>query len=185
VIGGVAMAMIWTWVFNPDYGILNYLLKSVGLGTPNWLGSPDWALRAVILVSLWNLGFPMIVFIAGLQNIPRDLHDAALLDGAGPWQKFRSITVPLLTPTIFFLLITSIIGTFQTFDVVYAISGGDGGPLRSTLLYLLYYYQTAFRYLDVGYASAMIWVFFVCLFTLTFIVFQTQRRWVYYDSEVK
>jgi multiple sugar transport system permease protein len=185
VIGGVAMALIWSWVFNPDYGILNYILGQAGLGTPNWLGSKEWAMRAVILLSVWNIGFPMIVLIAGLENIPKDLYEAATLDGAGRWQKLRSITLPLLSPTLFFLLVTSIIGSFQTFDVVYVISEGDGGPLRSTLLYLLYYYQTAFRYFDVGYASALIWVFFLGLLTLTLLVFKTQRLWVYYETEVK
>jgi len=185
VIGGVAMALIWSWVFNPDYGILNYILDQLGLGTPNWLGSQEWAMRAVILLSVWNVGFPMIVFIAGLENIPKDLYEAATLDGAGRWQKLRSITLPLLSPTIFFVLVTSIISSFQIFDVVYVISGGDGGPLRSTLVYLLYYYQTAFSYFDVGYASALIWVFFVALLALTLIVFTTQRLWVYYETEVK
>jgi multiple sugar transport system permease protein len=185
VIGGVAMALVWSWVFNPDYGILNWILRSLGLGAPNWLGSPDWAMRAVVLVSVWNVGFPLIVFIAGLQNIPKVFYEAAVLDGAGPWQRFRSITLPMLSPTLFFLLVTSIINSFQIFDVVYVISGGEGRPARSTLVYLLYYYQNAFQYLDMGYASALIWVLFLVIMALTLLVFKSSQLWVFYESEVK
>ncbi|MGH2560324.1 MAG: carbohydrate ABC transporter permease [Thermomicrobiales bacterium] len=185
VIGGVAMALVWSWVFNPDYGILNYLLRSLGLGAPNWLGSPTWAMRAIIVLSVWNIGFPMIVFIAGLQNIPKVLYEAAVLDGAGRWQKFRTVTLPMLTPTLFFLLVTSMISSFQIFDVVYVISQGDGRPLRSTLVYLLYYYQNAFSFFDMGYASALIWVFFLGLMAMTLLVFKFSSLWVFYESEVK
>jgi len=185
VIGGVVMALVWSWVFNPDYGILNFVIRSLGLEAPNWLGSPRWAMRAIILLSVWNIGFPMIVFVAGLQNIPKVLYEAALLDGAGRWQKFRYVTLPMLSPTLFFLLVTSLISSFQIFDVVYVISGGDGGPLRSTLVYLLYYYQNAFSYFDMGYASALIWVLFLVVMALTLLVFKFSSLWVFYESEVK
>jgi multiple sugar transport system permease protein len=142
-------------------------------------------MRAIIIVSVWNLGFPLIVFIAGLQNIPRVFYEAAVLDGAGAWEKFRSITIPMLSPTIFFLLVTTIITTFQTFDLVYVISGGEGRPARATLVYLLYYYQNAFAYFEVGYASALIWVFFVMVMALTLLVFKSSQLWVFYESEVK
>lgn len=185
VIGGVAMALVWSWVFNPDNGILNYLLGQAHLTQPNWLGSPTWAPRAVILLSVWNLGFPMIVLIAGLQNIPKDLYEAAVLDGANGWQKLRSITLPLLSPTLFFVLVTSLISAFQIFDVVFVISQGDGRPLRSTLMYLLYYYQNAFNYLEMGYASALVWVLFLGTMAMTLLVFKTSSLWVFYESEVK
>lgn len=185
VIGGVAMALVWSWVFNPDNGILNYFLGQVGLGQPNWLGSPDWAQRAIVLLSVWNVGFPMIVLIAGLQNIPKDLYEAAVLDGANGWQKLRSITLPLLSPTLFFVLVTSLIAAVQIFDVVFVISQGDGRPLRSTLMYLLYYYQNAFNYLEMGYASALIWVLFLGTMAMTLLVFKTSSLWVFYESEVK
>lgn len=184
VIGGVPMALLWTWIFNPDFGILNRLLTLAGLPTANWLGSPQSALFAIVMVSAWNFGLPMVVFIAGLQNIPPVLYEAASLDGANPLRKLRHVTIPMLTPTIFFLFINQVIASFQVFDVVFVISEGQGKPLRSTLMYLLYFYQSAFERYDMGYASALVWVLFIIIMVLTLLVFKSSSLWVYYENEV-
>jgi multiple sugar transport system permease protein len=183
VVGGVPMALLWTWIFNPDYGLLNRMLTLAGVQGPNWLGSPQWALFAVVMVSAWNFGLPMVVFIAGLQNIPPVLFEAASLDGAGPLSKLRHVTLPMLSPTFFFLLVNQIIGSFQVFDVVFVISGGEGRPLRSTLMYLLYFYQKAFQRFEMGYASALVWVLFIIILVLTLLIFKSSSLWVYYESE--
>ena len=185
VIGGVPMAMIWAWVLNPDYGIMNRLLEFAGTTGPNWLGDPNWALAAIIMISVWDIGFPMIVFIAGLQNIPPILYEAATLDGASSWHKLRHVTLPLLSPTIFFMLVMQIIASFQTFDVIYVVSNGRGDPLRSTLMYLLYFYRTTFVRLKAGYGSAMVWVLFIIIMAFTLLMFKSSSLWVYYESEVK
>ena len=185
VIGGVPMALLWTWVFDPDNGILNHLFSLIGITGPNWLQDPTWALRAIIIISLWNVGFPMIVFIAGIQNIPKVLYEVAILDGANTYRKLRHVTLPMLSPTILFLLVTQIIASFQVFDVVYVISQGRGGPLRSTLMYLLYFYQNAFDYFDMGYASALVWVLFLAIMVLTLLIIKSSSVWVYYEAEVK
>jgi multiple sugar transport system permease protein len=185
IIGGVPMALIWTWVFQPDYGILNRLLYLAGLPGPNWLGSPQWALIAIILVSAWNFGLPMVVFISGIQNIPPVLYEAANLDGANSLTRLRYITLPMLSPTIFFLLVNQIIGSFQVFDVVYVISNGTGDPLRSTLTYLVYFFQVAFQRFNMGYASALVWVLFLIIMGFTVLIFKSSSLWVYYESEAK
>jgi multiple sugar transport system permease protein len=184
VIGGVPMALLWTWVFQPDYGILNRMLYLAGLPGVDWLGNPRVALMAVVVVSAWSFGLPMVVFIAGLQNIPPALYEAASLDGAGLLRRFRSVTLPLLSPTFFFLLVMQIIGSFQVFDVVYVISDGVGNPLRSTLMYLLYFFQNAFQRFQMGYASALVWVLFVIIMVLTLLVFKSSSLWVFYESEI-
>ena len=184
VIGGVPMALLWTWVFNPDYGILNRLLALANLPGVDWLGNPRSALLAVVVVSAWSFGLPMVVFIAGLQNIPPVLYEAASLDGASVFRRFRSVTLPLLSPTFFFLLVMQIIGSFQIFDVVYVISDGVGNPLRSTLMYLLYFVQNAFQRFQMGYASALVWVLFLIIMALTLLVFKSSSLWVFYESEV-
>jgi multiple sugar transport system permease protein len=185
VVGGVPMALIWSWVFQPDYGILNRLLYFAGLPGPNWLGSPHWALFAIVMVYAWNFGLPMVIFIAGLQNIPPALYEAASLDGADAWRKLRYVTLPMLSPTIFFLLVNQIIGSFQVFDIVYVISNGTGDPLRSTLTYLIYFVQVAFQRFDMGYASALVWVLFLIIMGFTILVFKSSSLWVFYESEAK
>lgn len=184
VVGGVPMALLWTWIFNPDFGVLNRLLVLAGLEPVNWLGSPQIALFAIVIVFAWNFGLPMVVFIAGLQNIPPVLYEAASLDGAGALRKLRHVTIPMLTPTIFFLFINQIIVSFQVFDVVFVISEGTGKPLRSTLMYLLYFYQNAFERYDMGYASALVWVLFIIIMILTLLIFKSSSLWVYYETEV-
>jgi multiple sugar transport system permease protein len=185
VVGGVPVALLWSWVLNPDYGILNRMLYLAGIQGPNWLGNPQWALLAIVLISAWNFGLPMVVLIAGLQNIPEVLYEAAILDGAGILGRLRYVTLPMLSSTLLFLLVNQIIGAFQIFDVVFVISNGQGDPVRSTLTYLLYFYQNGFRRLDLGYASALVWVLFVIIMAFTLLVFKSSSLWVYYETEAK
>lgn len=185
ILGGVVTALLWMWVFNPDYGILNYLLSRIGVAGPSWLSDPDWALPAIVIMSVWNVGTGVILFIAGLQSIPTHLYEAAELDGAGRWASLRYITLPMLSPTMLFFLITSLIGSFQVFDIAFVASSGSGGPLRSTLVYLLYFYQNGFRYFDMGYASALIWLLMVIILLLTLLIFRSSSIWVFYESEVR
>jgi multiple sugar transport system permease protein len=183
VIGGVPAAMLWLWMLNGDYGIVNYLLNLVGIHGPAWFANPATALWALVIMSLWNIGTPMVIMIAGLQNISPQFYEAAELDGANSLGKFRYITLPMLSPTLFFLLVTSIIGSFQVFDVAYVTT--SGGPVRSTLFYILYFYQTGFTNLQMGYASAMIWVLFIIIILLTLLIFKSSGLWVFYETEVK
>ncbi|MFO7634098.1 MAG: sugar ABC transporter permease [Caldilinea sp.] len=185
ILGGVVTALLWMWVFNPDYGILNYLLSLIGIKGPLWLSDPDWALPAIVIMSVWNVGAAVILFIAGLQSIPTHLYEAAELDGAGGWGKFRYVTLPMLSPTVLFILITAMIASFQVFDIAFVASAGDGGPVRSTLVYLLYFYQNGFSYFSMGYASALIWLLMAIILTLTLLVFRSSSLWVFYESEVR
>ncbi len=185
ILGGVVTALLWMWVFNPDYGIANYLLSLVGIKGPLWLNDPDWALPAIVIMSVWNLGAAIVLFIAGLQSIPRHLYEAAELDGAGGFAQFRYVTLPMLSSTLLFILITTMIASFQVFDIAFVASAGAGGPLRSTLVYLLYFYQNGFKYFNMGYASAMIWLFMVIILVLTLLIFRSSNMWVFYESEVR
>jgi multiple sugar transport system permease protein len=189
VLAGVAVAILWNLIFNPRYGILNWFLSLVGIHGPGWLASPQWALPALIVMSLWTVGAGMIIYLAGLQSIPTTLYEAAELDGASAWQKAIRITVPLMSPVIFFNLVIGIIGTFQYFTEVYVLTatstGGLGGPAESTLFYNIYLYSNAFRYLNMGYASAMAWVLFVVVLLLTLLVFRSSSLWVYYEGEIR
>lgn len=185
ILGGVVTALLWMWVFNPEYGILNYLLSRIGIAGPSWLADPDWALPAIVIMSVWNVGTGVILFIAGLQSIPSHLYEAAELDGAGRWAILHYITLPMLSPTLLFFLITSLIGSFQVFDIAFVASSGSGGPLRSTLVYLLYFYQNGFRYFNMGYASALIWLLLVIILFMTLLIFRSSSIWVFYESEVR
>ncbi|HXT34922.1 MAG TPA: sugar ABC transporter permease, partial [Chloroflexota bacterium] len=188
VIAGVAVAAIWMWTLNGQFGLLNYLLSFIGITGPDWLGDPNFALYALVLISLWGVGGGAVIYLAGLQNIPSQLYEAAAIDGAGVLARFRRITLPLLSPTIFFLLVTGIIASFQTFTTVYILSGVNrdqpiGAPEDSTLFYLLYLYQQAFTSSKFGYAAAMAWVGALISLVLALIVFKSQNRWVYYEAE--
>ena len=159
--------------------MLNGLLSLVNIDGPAWLSSLTWAMPAVILVSVWQgVGYPMVILIAGLQNIPENLYDAAKIDGAGSWNRFRNITLPLLTPTFFFLMITQFIASFQVFGIIYVMT--DGGPANATSVYIYYLYQNAFSYGQMGYASAMAWILFILLAVVTFVQWKLQKRWVFY-----
>jgi multiple sugar transport system permease protein len=189
VIAGVAVAILWSLIFNPRFGILNWLLSLAGIDGPGWLASPDWALTALIIMSLWSVGGGMIIYLSGLQSIPTALYEAAELDGANAWQRLFYITIPLMSPVIFYNLVIGIIGTFQYFTEVYVITAtadtGLGGPLESTLFYNVYLYSNAFRYLNMGYASALAWILFLIVLVLTLLVFRSSALWVYYEGELR
>jgi multiple sugar transport system permease protein len=176
----VAIALIWQWIFNPQYGLLNYLLGLIGIHGPAWLFDPQWAMPAIILTSVWkDTGFVMVIFLAGLQNIPGEYYEASLMDGANGWQQFRSITLPLLSPTTFFALIISLINSFQVFDQVWIMTAG--GPAGATTVLVEQIVKNAFSYSKMGYASAISWVLFVLVFAVTLFQTRMQRRWVSYD----
>ncbi len=174
IIAGVAVAILWTLIFNPRFGILNWFLSLAGIHGPGWLSSPDWAIPALIIMSLWSVGGGMIIYLSGLQSIPTALYEAAQLDGANGWQQLFRITIPLMSPVIFYNLVIGIIGTFQYFTEVYVITAssdtGLGGPAEATLFYNVYLYSNAFRYLNMGYASAISFVLFIV--SLIFVALQ-------------
>ncbi|MGI5129799.1 carbohydrate ABC transporter permease [Pseudonocardia sp. CA-107938] len=180
--GSVAIAVIWSQIFDDD-GVLNGFLAFFGIAGRSWISSPDTALYTLVLLNIWQFGSPMVIFLAGLKQVPQELYDAAAVDGAGAWRKFRSITVPMLTPIIFFNVVLQIIQAFQAFTPAYVVSGGTGGPSDSTLFYTLYLYQQGFTNLNMGYASAMAWVLLLIIATFTLINFGLARRWVYYEEK--
>ncbi len=180
VVSGVAVSILWEWFFNPEFGLMNVSLKSVGLHGLQWLKSPSTALPSLILMSFWGIGGGMVVYLAGLQGVPQPLYEAASLDGAGPLRQFRHVTLPMITPVILYNLVMGIIGSFQTFTQAFVMTGG--GPDNSTLLYVLYLYKQAFSYFHMGYASAMAWVLFAIILALTLLVFRWSTLWVYYEG---
>lgn len=181
VISGVAVAMLWRWIFNDEYGILNLLLDKVGIRGPGWLIDDQWALTALIMTSVWTAGGTMLIFLAGLQAIPAELYEAAELDGASRWRRFWTVTFPMLSNVTFFNLVLGIIGALQVFTEAFVLT--NGGPNNSTLLLPVYLYRQAFQYLEMGYASAVAWVMFLIVFVLTLIVFRSAPLWVHYQSE--
>ena len=174
----VAVAMVWLWVYNPNYGVINSTLASWGMQVIPWLSSPSLAKLSLIIISVWGQGTTVVIFLAALQDVPRELYDAAKVDGANGFRRFVSVTVPLCTPSILFVLITGLIGYFQYFTPVYIMT--QGGPMQSTNVYSYYLFQNAFTFFKMGYASAMSWVLFLIIVTFTFIAFRTSARWVYY-----
>jgi len=180
VLSGVAYVVMWMWMFNPQHGLINTLLSYVGIQGPRWLLDPKWALGALIMMSLWGVGRTMVIFLAGLQDIPTVLYEAAEIDGASHWKKFWRVTLPLLTPSLLFNLLFGIILTFQTFTNAFVAT--NGGPLDSTLFYVLYLYRKAFEHLQMGYASAMAWVLFLVVLGCTLVIFLTSGKWVFYRS---
>ena len=189
IIAGVATAMVWTLLLHPDAGAVNLFLRWLHVpesAMPGWFTSPNWwppgAMPGLILMSIWGTGAAMIIYLAGLQNVSLDLVEAAQIDGATAAQRFRHVTVPMLTPTIFFNLVMGIIGSFQIFTSSYIVSNGTGGPADSTLTYVLYLYQHAFEQFHMGYAAALAWILFVILMSITLLVFKSSGRWVYYES---
>lgn len=177
----VAVALIWKWLFNPSFGLINYSLSLIGVSGPAWLHDPVWAMPAIILTSVWkDIGFVMIMFLAGLQGIPEVYYEAAEIDGASSSQKFWSITLPLLAPTTFFVLVISMINSFQVFDQVMIMT--EGGPAGSTTVMVQQIYNHAFRYYQMGYASAASWILFFFIFGVTVIQMKLQKRWVDYGQ---
>jgi len=180
VSGWVAVSLLWKWIYNSRFGLLNYLLGVVGIRGPAWLFEPHWAMPAIIITSLWkDIGFVMVMFLGGLQGIPQDYYDAASIDGAGGWQRFRYITLPLLSPTAFFALVISLINSFQVFDQVWVMT--NGGPAGATSVLVEQIVRHAFSYSRMGYAATVSWVLFLLVFLATALQLGLQRNWVTYD----
>lgn len=183
VLSGVAVALLWRWIFSKEFGLLNLGLSLVGIEGPGWLTDPTWALRALIFMSLWGVGGSMVIYLAGLQGIPTELYEAAQVDGASAIRRFFSITLPLITPVLFFQLVIGIIRSLQVFVEAYIMT--EGGPAEATLFFVLHLYRNAFLYFRMGYASLLAWVLFIYVLLLTLLIFRSSRAWVYYEGEAK
>ena len=188
VVAGIAMLLLWKWLFDPNFGLINLFLdwtglmavfEWIGIGRPQWISSRAGAMPGLVFMSIWGLGGSMMIFLAGLQNIPRELIEAAELDGAGPWKRFRYVTVPLLTPTIFFLTMVGVIASLQVFNQAYVMT--QGGPAHATLFYVLYLFQTAFERFQMGYACAMALVLFIVALIVSLIQLAMGKKWVHYQ----
>jgi multiple sugar transport system permease protein len=184
----VASAVVWRWALNPEFGPVNYPLRLLGFDAPGWLTDPDWIIRSVVLIQLWGLGNAALIFLASIKGVPATYYEAAEVDGANAWVKFWKITLPMTSSVIFFQLIMSVIASFQVFGVAFILFSGQttsdpAGPGNSALFYVLYTFRNAFGYFKNGYASALAWVMFLVILLLTFILFRTQKRWVYYEVE--
>jgi multiple sugar transport system permease protein len=179
--GSVAIALLWRQIFGGE-GLINSLLHSIGLQGMNWIATPSTALYTLIILAVWQFGSSMVIFLAGLKQIPMDLYESAKIDGADRVRQFTNITFPLLTPIIFFNLVMQTINAFQAFTSSYIISGGSGGPLNSTLFYTLYLYQQGFSNFEMGYAAAMAWMLLLTIALITSLIFITSGRWVYYQE---
>ncbi|HEV8635522.1 MAG TPA: sugar ABC transporter permease [Chloroflexota bacterium] len=175
----VAIAMVFAWLYQPQFGLINYLLNLVGIRGPMWLSSPQWAMPALIILGVYrSAGYHMVIFLAGLQDIPQELYEAARIDGAGAWARLRHVTLPLISPTTFFVLVMSIIGSFQVFEVTYVLT--RGGPAYSTLTLSFYIFQNAFEWFHMGYAAALSYVLFAIIMAVTLVHLWSQRHWVHY-----
>ena len=182
VLSGVAYIVVWMWLLHPEAGLVNTVLRWFGIQGPRWLLNPGTALIALWMMSVWGLGRTAVIYLAGLQGIPKELYEAAAIDGATTRQTFRRVTLPLLSPTIFFNLVLSVIATFQTFTSAYVATGGTGSPLDSTLFFVMYLYRQAFVFNNMGYASAMAWVLFLIILALTLLIVRSAQRWVFYEG---
>jgi multiple sugar transport system permease protein len=180
VTSGVAVAILWRWLFNPEFGLINYMLAFFHIQGPAWLSSQYWALPAIAIMSLWGVGSTMLIYLAGLQSVPQHLYEAAEIDGASLLQRFWSVTLPMMSPTIFFTLVMGMIGSLQAFTQSYIMT--RGGPNFATYFYVLNLYEEAFIKFRMGYASAMAWVLFITVLVITLIQFKVAGRWVYYES---
>jgi multiple sugar transport system permease protein len=188
VVPVVASATIWRWGLNPEFGPINYPLKVLGLPAPRWLTDPDWIVPSIVFIGLWGLGNSVLIFLASLISVPRTFYEAAEVDGANGWARFRHVTLPLTSSIIFYQLIVTVINSFQVFGVAYILfvsnpSASSAGPDNAALFYVLYMFRNAFGYFRNGYASAMAWILFLVVMLLTIILFYSQRRWVYYETE--
>jgi len=176
----VASAILWMWILHPEVGLVNYLLSLVGIKGPAWLGSKEWAIPSMILIGLWMGvgGNAMIIFLAGLQGVPQELYEAAEMDGANSWARFRHVTFPMLTPTVLFNFILGVIGALRVFALAFVST--QGGPARATWFFALHIYMNAFKYFNFGYAAALAWIFFAVIFIFTYLQLRYSGRWVYY-----
>ena len=182
IIPTVATTSIFMWILNPQVGMVNQILDLIGIKGPAWLSDPTWTPWSLVFMSVWGAGGSMVIYLAGLKDIPTYLYEAATIDGAGPIQKLRAVTLPMLSPVIFFNLVMGIIGTFQYFTQAFMISKGQGGPEDSTMFYALYMFQRSWKYMDMGYGSAMAWVLFVLIILITAVIFRSHTRWVHYGK---
>ncbi|MGF9644690.1 MULTISPECIES: carbohydrate ABC transporter permease [Paenibacillus] len=180
IVPSIANTMLWLWMFNPDFGLLNSLLEGVGLPGSKWIYDENTAIPSLIMMSTWGIGNTVIIFLAGLQSVPTHLYEAAEVDGGNRWHKFFHITIPSMTPTIFFNLVMSLISTFQAFNQAYVMT--NGGPNNSTLFYVFYLWRTAFTETKIGYASALAWILFFVIMVLTVLIFSTSKKWVHYEG---
>lgn len=183
VLSGVAVIVLWVLVLSPEYGLINSLLKNIGIQGPNWLGDPKIALYSLVMMSLWGVGSSMLIYLAGLQGISSELYDAAKVDGANDTQQFFNVTIPMMSPVIFFNLVLGIIGSLQTFDTAFIAT--NGGPAYSTYFYMLHLFSNAFLELKMGYASALAWLLFLVIMLLTTLVFRFGAAWVFYEETFK
>lgn len=183
LVSGAAAAVLWLWMFNPEFGVINTILGYFGIKGPGWVFDKHWALPALIIMSLWGVGGSMLIYLTGLQGIPTELYEAAEIDGATARVKLFRITIPMMTPVIFYNLIMGIIGSFQSFTQSYVMT--NGGPQYSTYFYVYYLYENAFRNFNIGYASAQAWILFFIILILTALIFRSSAGWVYYESEMK
>jgi len=181
ILSSIAVAILWLYIFRPEGGILNVLLSWVGIQGPDWLLSEQWALPALILMSWWSVGGQIVIYLAGLKGIPESLYEAAEIDGANNLAKFRFVTLPMLSPTIFFNVVLAIIGALQVFDVGWVLT--RGGPNDATLFYMINLFERAFEFVQMGYASALAWILFVIIMVITLLVVRSSALWVFYESE--
>jgi len=177
----VAGAILWLWLFNPTFGIVNSLLNSIGIHGPGWMFSVVWSKPTFVLLGLWGIGTPMVIYLAALQGVPKEMYEVAALEGANAWQRTRNVTLPMISPAILFNVVLALVACLQYFAQAYIIT--SGGPDNSTMFYALYLYYQAFRYLHLGFASAMAWILFVVVVGITLLLFRTSRRFVYYAGE--
>ncbi|MGQ9555478.1 MAG: carbohydrate ABC transporter permease [Anaerolineae bacterium] len=193
VITGVAVALLFMWILNPEVGILNYLIAvavgpngiiPLGIKGPGWFFSSNWVIPSFVIMSLWGLGGPMLIYLAALQNVPTPLYEAAIVDGANAWIKFWRITMPMISPVLLFTFVTNVIGSFQIFTQAYVVSNGTGGPNYASMFYVLYLFLEAFQSYRMGYGAALAWMLFLIILGLTLLTLRLSRNLVYYESPV-
>ena len=186
ILSGVGVYLLWMQLLEPGTGMVNTVLSWVGISGPNWLFDPNWTKPSLILMKLWSVGGSMLLYLASMQGVSKSLYEAAEMDGASRWKQFMHITIPMITPVIFFDIVTSLIGGFQIFQEAYVMSSnGDGGPVNSMLFYNLYMWKRAFETFDMGYAMAMSWILFIIVFIITIFNLKVAPRWVHYEGEEK
>ena len=183
VMSGVAVILLWRWVFDPKFGMLNQMLRLFGIRGPTWIYSPQWVIPAFIVMTLWGVGGYMILYLAGLQGVPTELYEAANIDGAGRIRRLFNITIPMISPVIFFNLVIGVIGSFQVFTSSFIMT--NGGPNNASLFYVLYLYRQAFQYFNAGYGSALAWILFLIIILLTAFVFRGSALCVYYEGSAR
>ena len=183
VVSGVAVALLWGWVLNPEFGLVNQGLRMIGIQGPRWFASEEWAIPGVVLIAVWGTGTNMLLYLAGLQAVPTELQEAARIDGANGWQVFRNVTLPLITPTIFFNVVTNIIASFQVFTTAYVLT--QGGPNNATLTMVLYLYRESFQLFHFGYASAFAWMLFAIILIFTMVLLRSSAFLVHYEGGLR